>query len=205
MGLFDKKRRGTKSVQSRALKKLRRRQKGSTAIEFAIVSPIFIALMLSIVEIGWVGFSQTVTIDAITDVGRLVRTGQIQNISITDDPNAQRNAVFEVVCRYAKIYGNCSENVTVEVQAFKSFAELEEASSEPIICQNSAQDAVDNLGFNPGGDSSIVRVRVCILYETLNPAIGLSLRKTNGQPNRLISQLLFHNEPFERNTVGGNA
>ncbi len=59
--------------------KLRRRlradsQKGSAALEFAMVAPVFFVLFMGIIEAGIMFFAQSVLQNAVTDAGRLVRT-----------------------------------------------------------------------------------------------------------------------------------
>ena len=177
---------------------LKHNQKGAAAIEFAMVAPVFLALMFSIFEIGWVFFAESVSERASHQAARLLRTGQIQQIDITNDPDAQQEAVRDEVCKFAVIFGDCNDTLTIEVEQFASFAELA-ASNEEITCKDANQEAQDQINFEPGDGGTIVRVRTCILYKTLNPVIGLSLSNTNGASNRLISQFVFRTENFERN------
>jgi len=55
--------------------------RGSAAIEFAFIAPVFFALMLGILEIGVMTFGQFALQNAVTDAARLIRTGQAQTIS----------------------------------------------------------------------------------------------------------------------------
>jgi len=66
--------------------------RGSAAIEFAFVAPIFFALMLGILEIGVMTFAQFALQNSVTDAARLIRTGQAQQISalIGDDIPVQK-------------------------------------------------------------------------------------------------------------------
>lgn len=182
----------------RSSKRFLRNTKGMAAVEFAMVAPAFFALFFSIMEVGWVFYSEGVAERAKKEATRMIRTGQIQQISNENDPEAQRKAVYAQVCKLAKIFGPCSDVLTVDVVTFDNFAQLAADQTE-VICQNSAQDLRDQLSFDPGTDDSIVRVRICILYNTLNPAIGLSLKQTSGEKDRIIAQHIFRNEPFERN------
>ncbi len=176
--------------------RMRKNQEGSAIVEFALVLPVFLALFFSIIEVGWVFFASGVTDRAASNAERLVRTGQVQRFS--DSASEQREFIFGEVCRFAKIFGDCAEKVTVEVVVFSDFEALAADDSE-ITCRNSSQDAQDNLQFSPGGDNALTRIRICVLYETLNPGIGLVLNSTNGEPDRIITQRLFRTEPFERN------
>lgn len=179
-------------------KVMRKSQRGSAAIEFAIIAPVFLVMMFSICEIGWVNFAKTVVERGNNEAARLLRTGQIQTIDISENPDAQRQAVYDRLCDFAIIFGNCDQKVFVEVDTYASFSALAADTSE-IVCANSAQSIQDDASFDPGTDSAIVRIRTCVLYETLNPVVGMSLARTDGSSDRLTSQFLFRVEPFNRN------
>jgi Flp pilus assembly protein TadG len=61
-----------------ALAGLRRDTRGATVIEFAIVGPIFLLLVLAVIENGLTLFSQSVLDNATRDAARLAMTGQVQ-------------------------------------------------------------------------------------------------------------------------------
>jgi hypothetical protein len=44
--------------------------------------------------------------------------------------------------------------------------------------------------------SEIVRVRICYLYDTMNPALGANLSQTANGRRRIVSAHIFRNEPF---------
>ena len=62
-------------------RRLRRRLKadgikGSAAIEFAMVAPVFFVLLMGTIEAGVIFFAQSALQNALNDTARLVRTGQ---------------------------------------------------------------------------------------------------------------------------------
>jgi len=186
--------------QSRLSDRARRRdtQKGVVAVEFALLAPIFFGMMFSICEVGWVFFTEAVMERAEKDAIRMIRTGQVQQISQENDPDAQRQAVFDKVCRFVSAFGECEEELAVEVETFDSFNALAESNTD-VTCSDNAGYSAGSTAFEPGDEESIVRMRICILYDTLNPLIGISLKSTEGDGNRMIAQHIFRNEPYERN------
>src|ERR1700686_4780080 len=56
-----------------------RRQGGSAAVEFALVSAPFIALTLAILQVGLIYFAQEALESAVEETSRLVLTGQAQS------------------------------------------------------------------------------------------------------------------------------
>ena len=103
------------TVVSRLLSKLGRRngrrfsrnERGVTAIEFAMVAPVFFLLLGSIMETGIMLFTEYVIQTSVQDAARLVRTGQAQ------DDQLSASDFKAKICELAGIVVNCSSNVTV--------------------------------------------------------------------------------------------
>jgi Flp pilus assembly protein TadG len=169
-----------------------RDRKGSTAVEFALVAPPFIALMLSTFEVGWFYFAASQVDAATIATARLVRTGQVQEAGF------DKQDFFNAVCPTVQVFGDCDETLTVEVTVFNSFAELA-ADNAPVVCSNDALADIADLSYTPGTDNSIVRLRVCLLYKTLNPTIGVNVSETADGKRRVFGSYIFQNEPFSRN------
>lgn len=187
----------------RILSRLKRRrsgfrsdQSGSTAVEFAIVAPVFLAMMFSTFEVGWFFFANSVVDASVGDAARLIKTGQIQR-SVGDDTD-KYNALYDGICDVVTSFGGCDARLSLEVQTYDTFAALA-ADTSAATCADSPPDALAAVPFLPGEELQIVRVRVCYIYTTLNPAIGLNLSETGSNKRRIISTAIFRNEPYERN------
>ncbi|MEM9013994.1 MAG: TadE/TadG family type IV pilus assembly protein [Pseudomonadota bacterium] len=168
---------------------------GSAAIEFAIVAPVFLALSMSIMEVGWFYFVNATVNASTTQASRLVRTGQVQLA------NLEQDGFFDQVCAVVDTFSDCDDALTVDVAVFDDFASLASDTST-ATCKDAPQSEIDAIPFEPGGENEIVRVRVCVLYNTLNPAIGVNLSEEGSSVRRIVSSLVFRNEPFERNQGG---
>ncbi|MEX6634065.1 TadE/TadG family type IV pilus assembly protein [Hyphococcus lacteus] len=173
-----------------------RDKRGSTAVEFAIVAPIFLMMMFSIFEVGWFFYANSVVDAAVGDASRQIKTGQLQKSGGTDDDKFQ--SIYAEVCRILDAFGGCENRLTVEVNTFASFTALA-ADNTPPTCADAPPDQLDAIPFVPGGELEIVRVRICYIYNTLNPAIGVNLAESGTNKRRLISSLMFRNEPYETN------
>lgn len=172
---------------------------GSVAIEFSIVAPVFLALMFSTFEVGWFFYVNSVT-DAATDqAARLVRTGQLQENDDLTTAEERFDFLYDEVCDVLEILGDCSTHLTMEVQTFTDFAALA-AATAPMVCADSPPDDVAAIPFDPGADLQIVRVRVCMIYNTVNPAIGANLAEGDDGQRHLISTVIFQNEPYSTNS-----
>lgn len=174
-------------------------QSGSAAVEFSIVAPIFLALMFSMFEVGWF-FYTTSVLDASTDkAARTIRTGQLQENGTLTTPQERFNFLYDEICDVVKAWGECSTRLTMEVQTFTDFAALA-AATAPMVCADSPPDDIAAIPFTPGTELSIVRVRVCLIYDTINPTIGANLSEGDQGQRHLISTMIFQNEPYEEGT-----
>lgn len=169
---------------------------GTAAIEFAIVAPVFLALMFSLFEVGWFFYTNSIVDASVSDAARLVETGQIQKSTGTDAEKKQ--AIFNAVCNVLQHFGDCTTRLTVEVQTYASFAALA-ADTGAATCADAPPADVSAIPFDPGGELSIVRVRVCYIYSTTNPAIGVNVAEPGTNKRRLIASSIFRSEPYESN------
>lgn len=176
-------------------------QEGTAAIEFAIVTPVFLAMMFSIFEVGWFFFTNS-TLDAITaQAGRLVRTGQVQGWGPSDgvtNETQRFQKLYDHICDVTKAWGDCSTRLTLELKTYASFADLAADATAPTCADAPAAD-IASIPFEPGAELQIIRVRVCLIYNTINPAIGVNLSEGTTNQKHLISTLIFRNEPYEKN------
>lgn len=181
----------------RRLRQVVRDSKGSAAVEFALVAPPFLALMMSTFEVGWFYFATSQIDSAAIETARLIRTGQVQKAGFT------KQDFFNAVCPRVRAFGDCDEILTVEVDTFPSFQALA-TDAAPVVCSNDEPSQVTALAYNPGGENAIVRLRVCLLYKTINPTIGVNVSETADGKRRVYSTYIVQNEPYERNNRTGS-
>lgn len=169
---------------------------GSTAVEFAIVAPLFLTMMFSTFEVGWFFFANSIVDASVGDASRKIKTGQVQKSF--GDAQDKFDDMYDDICDVVKSFGGCTNRLTIEVDTYNTFTELA-ADTTPATCADAPPDDVAALPFNPGDELQIVRVRICYLYTTLNPAIGMNLAEPGTNKRRIISSAIFRNEPYELN------
>jgi len=170
---------------------LARDRRGAAAVEFAIIAPIFLGLLFSIIEAGYFFFVSSAVDQATARAARLIRTGEVQSASAP----MSRDDFFNRICDVVRHFGDCSQRLTVDVSRFSSFADLAKDLSQPV-CRDADIDTVNNLPFEAGAQREIIRVRVCFLHKSINPAIGLNLAESADGSRKLISVAIFRNEPY---------
>jgi Flp pilus assembly protein TadG len=175
-----------------SIARILRDRSGATAVEFAIVAPLFFTVSFATFEIGWFYFVNSQVDAASLEASRIVRTGQAQESGFDKDE------FFDAVCPKLAVMGDCDTRMTVEVDTFASFAALA-ADTSPTICADAAPEELAAIAYNPGLDNQIVRLRMCFIYDTINPTIGINIADTDGTKRKLYGGSIFRNEPFSRN------
>lgn len=166
--------------------------RGSAAVEFALVAPLFLALVFSILEAGWYFFVRSAVEQAGANAARLIRTGQAQD-------GVAREDFFNEICRVLDAFGDCNDTLTIDISRFANFQALAADLSDPV-CRNKDDPTIEGAQFDEddyGEQREIVRVRICFLYKPINPALGLNLAQSDDGRRKIISVAIFRNEPFE--------
>lgn len=159
---------------------------GAFAIEFGVVVPVFLLLLLGIIELGMMVFVQSVLDGAARDAARLVRTGQVQ-------ANGNPQQTFQtLLCNQMAALVGCA-NLLFNVQTFASFTAAQTGLSQPIQVDKNGNPI--NLSFTPGGASSIVTVRVMYNRPFYTTLVGQWLGGATDSA-LLMSTVVFVNEPF---------
>lgn len=179
---------------------IRKNQKGAAAVEFALVAPLFFALVFSILEAGWFFFVNSAVEQANATASRLIRTGQAQTAKDGGgNPVYTKEAFFNEICDIVSTFGDCNDTLTVDVSRFATFSALAADISNPV-CRDQDDPSIQGAQFSSsdyGAQNEIIRVRVCFLYKPLNPALGLQLTTNTHGYKELVALSIFRNEPFE--------
>lgn len=163
-----------------------RHEAGSTAVEFALIVPVFLLLIMAVMQMGLVLFAGQHLENATATLGRLVRTGQAQGMNLTQ-------ATFrEALCDEMEPFLKCeSDNLYVDVQTLPDFGAV------PLNLPINASGELDGSGaFQPGNAGQIVVVRTFYRYPVWIPMIGKSLSNIGDGMRLLSSAAVFRNEPF---------
>jgi len=167
------------------LSRFRRNGKGTAAVEFALVAPLFFALLFALLDTAFLLFSTQILETGVHNASRLIRTGQAQtaNLNETDFRNT--------ICDEISGIFNCSENLIVDVQVFEDFDDPDFGT--PI---NGDGELEINPNYNPGGGGDIIVVRAFMEHPNFMPSFGQSSGGLANGNRLLASAVTFRNEPF---------
>jgi Flp pilus assembly protein TadG len=167
-----------------ALRRFRRNRRGSTAVEFALVAPVFFALLFAIIETAMVFFAAQVLETVTQDSGRTIMTGQVQTAALTKDQ------FKTAVCARISVLFDCTNGIFVDVQNYPAFANV--AITDPI----SGGCFVPPNNYNPGGPGDIVVVRLFYQWPLFVTGLGYNIANLCGSKRLLSGTAVFRNEPY---------
>lgn len=169
----------------RAFRRIVRDADGASAVEFALIGPAFIALLVGLMQTGMVFFYQQMLQTSTTKAARLIMTGQAQTQGLT----AQQ--FVNDVCADAGSLFNCA-NLSANVQTFKSFSSMSMAN--PVT---SGTFTSSGLTYTPGIAGDIVLVQVFYQMPVSAGPLGFNLATTKNGNAVLVGTSVFRNEPYQ--------
>jgi Flp pilus assembly protein TadG len=187
-------------------RRLRRRLKadgikGSAAIEFAMVAPVFFVLLMGTIEAGVIFFAQSALQNALNDTARLVRTGQT-GCYTTSGGNcvAMTQAQFrtQLCSEVSLLLQDCNgASLQFDVNAYPGgFSGA--SNSSPLVAGNLPA----LTAFNVGNPCDVILARAFYKWPVFTPGLGYFLANVGSSYHLLATAAAFRNEPYTTNTGG---
>lgn len=168
------------------LRRFRRNRRGSAVVEFALVAPLFFALLFAIIETGGVFFASQ-TLETITqESARQILTGTAQGANYPDWSHFRDG----VVCPQIPALFTCSK-ILVNVQSYPQFSNV--VMANPISSGNFDPSV---LVYNPGGPGDTVVVQLFYEWPLFVTGLGYNLADMSGNNKKLMATAAFQNEPY---------
>lgn len=177
------------SIRSRpgaALGQRWRSEDGAVTVEFAIVVPFVLGLLLMAIDSGIVQLRQVFLHRAVDLAVREVRLGRV----------SEAESMSELICSRTTMLPNCLQRITVEMLPIDTA--VFSGIGNPITCVDREQEITPALTFNPGsGQQELMLVRACVIADPFIQVVGY----INGLPRDangdyvLIANSVFVNEP----------
>lgn len=185
------------SFRAKVIKRLAKNESGATAVEFAMVSPVFFLMIGCILETGLMLFTEYVLQTSVQEAARLVRTGQAQTQQLT------ATLFKNKVCDLAGLIINCDSKVTVFMTSAATFAALDTATPS-YLNVGTKDDGSPNPGsFNCGQPSQAVALIATYDWEfTIPYFMDFFGNIAANKKRRIAGFAMFKNEPWP---TGGNS
>lgn len=177
MGVFSK-------IKGR-LKRRARDESGAATVEFVIVFPMLIAIVLSIFESGWL-MTRYMMLDRGVDMAiRDVRLGK---------NTGGYEGIRDEICRFASIIKDCETDLILELVVMDLGSDYPHNQAN---CFDREEEVEPVISFDPGSEQDIMFVRACVIVDPIFPGIGLGLRlpKDSTGGFQMVSYSAYLNEP----------
>src|SRR4051812_16995439 len=170
---------------TRALRRFRRNRPGSAGVEFALVAPVFFALLFAIIETAIVFFAGQVLETVTQDSARMILTGQAQNAGYS------QSQFKTYVCGKINVLFDCANGIYVDVQSYSGFGGV--SINDPI---DSGKNFLPPNNYSPGGPGDIVVVRLFYQWPLIVTGLGYNISNLSGSKRLLTATAAFRNEPY---------
>lgn len=176
----------------KSLSRFRRDEGGFATIEFLIIFPVFITLLLSGYESGILMIRQTMLERGVDLTVRDLRLGRMPRRfdGIVDDEEVRK-----AICNYAAILPDCLNAMNLELREISTSTFSMPPTS--TTCVDRSSDIRPVVVFAAGAPNAIMVINACFVVSPLFPGAGLgaqlSVDSTGGY--RLMSASAFVIEP----------
>jgi Flp pilus assembly protein TadG len=171
-----------------ALSRFRRNRRGSAAVEFALIAPVFFGLLFAILETALMFFANQVLETGTQDSARLMYTHQ------AFDTGMDETAFKTDLCNRVKALFNCNGNLAnliVDVKYFPPGTAI--SITDPIVA--GALTGPFTYQVPPPGSVNTVVVRVFYQWPLFVTGLGYNIANLSGSQRLLAATAAFHVEP----------
>lgn len=168
---------------AREIARFRAAERGTTAVEFALVAPAFLATLLALMQMALFIFAQQVLQNAATQAGRLFMTNQAQS----DSQTAFKNLICTT---YLPYMFNCNSLVVI-VQSAASFSST--STSAPALYNNG--QPVTTWTYSPGNPGEVMVLQLVYPWSVFGGPLGLTLANLPNSAREMMGISAFRVEP----------
>jgi Flp pilus assembly protein TadG len=162
-------------------------QQGATVVEFALIAPVFIALLLAIFQTCIFLFAQQTLQNAAVAAGRLIMTGQIQNGNVTQAQFATD------VCPMVSMLFTCSK-LMINVQSYVDFSGASTAA--PTLTYNSSGQVTNSWSYSPGTPGQVMVVQLVYQWPFVTGPLGSVFSSLGNGTTEMMGVTAFRVEPY---------
>ena len=169
-------------------RRFRRNRRGSAAVEFALIAPLFFGMLFAIIETALVFFAGQLLEQGTAESARLMLTHQAQ------DSGMNETAFKTDLCNRIKVMFNCYgnlANITVDVKVFAPGASI--TITDPIVSGNLTGPFAYSLP--PSGSPNTIVIRAFYQWPLFVTRLGYNIGNLNGGKRLLSATAAFHVEP----------
>lgn len=170
------------------LRRFLRDEGGNASVEFVLVFPAYLALMLMSIELGFVTLRHTLLERGLDIAVREVRLGT--------GTAPQHDDIKDLICENALMIRDCDTTLRLEMRSadIRAFNSLDTT----VDCTDSSEPSKPVRDFTPGQQNQLMLLRACLRFDPLFPdeALGSALVKDANGQSSIVSMTAFVQEPL---------
>jgi Flp pilus assembly protein TadG len=174
------------------LRRFGRNRRGSAIVEFALIAPIFIALLFAIIETSLMFFASQTLQTINENAKRLIQTGQAQTAYSNVSAYLTQVICTPTPALFACGPANGSANgISVDIKSYSSFQNV--SISNQIVSGNFD---TSTLSYSLGNSCDVVVARLFYKWPLFVTGLGYNIANLNGNQRLLVATAVFRNEPY---------
>lgn len=167
--------------------RLRYDRRGAVIIEFAIVGPVLIALIIATIETGLTYFSQE-SLETAAELGlRTVATGATSKAKLNKEEFTRK------VCGFLPDHMKC-ERLTVDVVSAPTLGATNAAA---FAARPTDGNLPANTAFKPGGPGDVIILRLFYAWPTISGPLNFTLANMKSGERLLVATKVARAEPYQ--------
>lgn len=152
---------------------------GAAAIEFGLLLPLLVGIIVGTIEIGLVGLVSNTLDNAVQHAARMIRVNQTgAPTDATGFKTAICNSMFES-------QASCQAKLAISVRKFANFTAAQAAASDTPAGE-----------FDAGGAGDIILVKATYQWPFFMPFFNMGFQQTGPTTLSLDARTTFKNEPY---------
>lgn len=177
----------TRATLISRLRAFRRADDGNATVEFAIIIPVFLMILMSTVELGLINVRQSQLESALDQT--------VRGIRLSTGAPTEHDAIRDQVCQLSGFIDNCETSLRLEMVRLDPF-NWSGVNPNPD-CVNREEDVQPVRSFVSGQSNELMLIRACMKFKPAFSSWGLggSLGKDADGRVSLFASSAFVQEP----------
>ncbi|MBL1241051.1 MAG: pilus assembly protein [OCS116 cluster bacterium] len=158
--------------------------KGSVAIEFAMLAPAFLLVVFGIIETGFHMIQISNLDNSVRSIVRLV------NIGKANEEQYSTAEISSLICDEVVFFPQCEKRIVIELNEIQSFADIPKTDAE---CKEHDLPINTTINYRNGDDSAVLFLRVCIIVDFITPFADVIFaeRSLENRKMEIVSSSVF--------------
>jgi Flp pilus assembly protein TadG len=172
---------------ARHLSRFCRARRAATAVEFALIAPAFIAVLVALLQTMVVLFAQQALQAGAQEAARLFLTGQAQNANTTS------SQLISQICPMMQPLINCT-SLNVNVASYTSFSGA--STTPPTLTFNGSGQVNNSFTYSPGTPGQVMVVELIYPMSAVSGPLGFTLSNLPNGMTEVVGVSAFRVEPY---------